>query len=595
MRFIGLALLVVAIVAIGSPRTASAIPYEQNPMRLGQKALEEGKIDEAIAQFRKSVKDSPNSFRPRYWLGEALRLNGNLTEAQKTFEEAIQLDATASDGYAGLGNTALAIGDTTMALQAFSRATQIDKGYWEAHYGLGRIALARGDTTSARDHFRFGEKKEDEGEILYATGMGLLQLAQGKVDQAELYLTKAKASRPNNSEIRRALADLYVTKNVPGLAIAEYEKGIELQPKNAQLHYELGRLYVRTKLYNDGLTEFRKVSEIDSTYADAYLQMGRLYNAAKKWSESAWAFGRYVTYKPTSEGFILLAEAHREAGSLKASCQALSEALKYDSASPELARDLARCQFDVKDTANAVPGYEQLMTANPEVLEGIDYKNLAKIYLDRKRNDRARPLFEQAALRDTTLRDVHFYLGYMDLVGKNYESSVQHFDAEVRINPSSVNSYAYKGMALQAMKQNDAAIESMRRVVEIDSTYVQGWLWYGQSLAAAEKYREAEEAYRKVLELKEGSADALRGIGFIYLMQKRYDDALPVLRRAVEADPSNLQGQVWLAQCLLLLNRDDEAEQAFQRVLARDSGDKDAQKGLQVIKARRDQRELKGE
>jgi hypothetical protein len=52
---------------------------------------------------------------------------------------------------------------------------------------------------------------------------------------------------------------------------------------------------------------------------------------------------------------------------------------------------------------------------------------------------------------------------------------------------------------------------------------------------------------------------------------------------------------VWLAQCLLLLNRDDEAEQAFQRVLGRDSGNKDAQKGLEVIKARRDQRELRGE
>jgi superkiller protein 3 len=595
MRLTGFVLLAVAILLATAPGSSRAIPYEQNPMRLGQKALEQDSLDVAIRHFRKAVQGSPDSFRPRYWLGEALRLNGNLTEAKKTFEDAIKLDPSASDGYAGLGNTALASGDTVMALQSFQKAIQISKDYWEARYGLGRIALARGDTTGARQHFSYGENKNDEGEILYSTGMGLLKLAEGRTDEAEIFLTKAKAKRPNSPEIRRALADLYVAKNVPGLAIAEYEKSIELQPLNAQLHYELGRLYVRTKLYNDGLTQFHRVSELDSTYADAYLQMGRLYNAAKKWTEAAWAYGRYVTYSPTSEGFLLLSQAHREAGSLRASCQAIAEAARLDSAKPEIVRDLARCQYDVRDTAQATASYERLLAESPQVLEGGDYRNLGKTYLERKQNDSARPMFQQAAVMDSTLRDVHFYLGYMDLVAKSFATAVEHFDREVVLNPNSVNSFMYRGMAQLQMKDTDGALASMRQAVVVDSTYFQGWIWLGQTLASAKQFRESEEAYRRAELLKPGNAEALRGIGFVYLSQKRYEDSLVPLRRAVDAEPKNIQGLVWYAQALLLLNRIDEAEPVFKRVLSFDSGNKDAQKGLDFIKAKRERGAAGGE
>jgi tetratricopeptide (TPR) repeat protein len=583
-------LLLAAVILLGvTPGHSQAIPYEQNPMRLGQKALDNDQLEEAINQFRAAVKDSPDSFRPRYWLGEALRLNGNLGEARSTFEQAIKLDPTASDGYAGLGNTALAIGDTALAVQSFRKAIQINNSYWDAHYGLGRIALANGDTSGARDHFRHGENKSDEGEILYATGMGMLALAQGKTDEAELFLLKAKAERPNNSEIRRALADLYVAKNVPGLAIAEYEKAVELQPRNAQVRYELGRLYVRTKLYNDGLKEFQEVTKIDSTYTDAYMQMGRLYARAKRWQEAAWSFGRFVTFKPTAEAYTLLAEAHREDGKTRASCAALAEAAKLDAASPLLLRDLARCRFDVRDTTQAAADYDVLLAGNPQVLEGQDYLNIGKTCLNRKQTDRAREHFLQAAAIDSTLRDVHFYLGYMDLVAKNFESSASHFDREIAANPKSLNSYMYRGMALIQIKRTEEAITSMRTAIEIDSTFFQGRLWLGQTLASADSLKAAGEQYKKALELKEGNPDALRGLGFVYLRQKRYDEAIGPLKQAVDAQPDNVQGYVWYGQGLLLAGRTPEAKTVFQRVLTKDPGNKDAQSGLNVIKAREEQ------
>ena len=58
---------------------------------VGYQLMAQGKLDEAIAMFRKNVKDYPRSWNVYDSLGEALAKQGNRKEALSNYQKALSL------------------------------------------------------------------------------------------------------------------------------------------------------------------------------------------------------------------------------------------------------------------------------------------------------------------------------------------------------------------------------------------------------------------------------------------------------------------------------------------------------------------------
>ena len=128
-----------------------------NPLRHDTVAmlhLQAGRIDEAIAQFRESLRLNPDSASAHYNLGTALALQRKFEEALAEFGEAVRLDPSNGDAHNNYGAMLHLRGRVAEAVEEYSRVVAIRPENAEAHDNLARGLAAAGRGLEALDQFR---------------------------------------------------------------------------------------------------------------------------------------------------------------------------------------------------------------------------------------------------------------------------------------------------------------------------------------------------------------------------------------------------------------------------------------------------------
>ena len=99
-----------------------------------------GRLDEAVAEYRRALERNPNHVDTLNNLGIALARQGLLAEALGRFERAVAVDPGHADAQANLGALHLAQGAPEAARLAFRTALELDPGHAGAADGLRRLA-----------------------------------------------------------------------------------------------------------------------------------------------------------------------------------------------------------------------------------------------------------------------------------------------------------------------------------------------------------------------------------------------------------------------------------------------------------------------
>lgn len=118
---------------------------------LGTLALDEARIDEAVAWFDRALKLSPDNPRALLGLGLGRLASGRAAEAAGPLRQAAELFVDYDSAWIAAGWADLGSGDLAGARQAFERALAIDAGLSEAHAGLSIVELCTGGE-KAQEH-----------------------------------------------------------------------------------------------------------------------------------------------------------------------------------------------------------------------------------------------------------------------------------------------------------------------------------------------------------------------------------------------------------------------------------------------------------
>lgn len=122
---------------------AHEAPFSFQVHLLNAEALElQGKWDDAAQEYRKILEISPMQPGIHARLGRALLSKphpspNEVEQAQKNFQEELEIDPRNAVAEFVLGQLAADAHDTATAIQHFSRATKLDNGFMEAYLGLG--------------------------------------------------------------------------------------------------------------------------------------------------------------------------------------------------------------------------------------------------------------------------------------------------------------------------------------------------------------------------------------------------------------------------------------------------------------------------
>jgi SAM-dependent methyltransferase len=111
-----------AVKAIGEDFTSSV---DLNNLGLSQQNL--GKLDDAVANYRKALLLRPNFAEAHYNLGNALNEQGRLADAVAAYQTALKFRPDFALAHCNLGTTLRSLGDTNAALTSYVRALGISE------------------------------------------------------------------------------------------------------------------------------------------------------------------------------------------------------------------------------------------------------------------------------------------------------------------------------------------------------------------------------------------------------------------------------------------------------------------------------------
>ena len=208
---------------------------------LGVVLEHQGRIDEAIANYRKCVELGPGYYVAHTNLGRLLLRKGLHADAAVEFRRALEIEPRHVNSMAGLGEALLQLGRADRAEEVLQRATDVDPGSAPAWNGLGAVLTRRGRHAEAAVAFRRAadlnpnhadtranlgfallfQGKFAEAEAAFAgcldlqpdhlgahNGLGVALTEQGRLDAAEERFTEALRIDPRDPAARDGLAEV---------------------------------------------------------------------------------------------------------------------------------------------------------------------------------------------------------------------------------------------------------------------------------------------------------------------------------------------------------------------------------------------------
>ena len=567
-------------------------------IKRGIAALKDGKTELAYDSFGQAQKLDPNSPRPHYFIATALERMGAPDSARTEYETAIRMNPKYVEAHTGLGNllrkTAAASGDTAKAaqgLQHLELAFKYDPKDAAAVYSLGQAYLREKRYEDAEKIFRKGTLLK-QGRALFLAGTALALEGKGSLKEAEELFIRARESDPSNLRVRLDLGGFYERKKIPVLAAPEYGRATELDPTNPETHYLYGRALIGMNEFNAGLAAFLRASQEDSSYAPAYLESGRLFFRANRAEEAAEKFRRYSELKPDDYvGWLELGRAlakSRIASDRQSAIGVLSQANDLKPNVPEVLGTLCRLYAeqgaDSRDSALVIcDRYASLADSlTPE-----EKLKIGTLYVANQDSAKAVPLLLKAAEEDPKLaRDATFQLGFLFFARQDFRSAAPYFVETLKTDSTFVPALLNLGLSQLQIGEKSNAIATLRRALVVKPNDARTMVWIGQTLMQMEpdSLPVALETFQQAAAADSANGDAQRGAGLSLLLMDNCNEALTYLERGTTIQPDHVQGHIWLGQAFSKCRDQSRAKAEFNRGLEIDPTNKEASRGLEIIR-----------
>ena len=229
----GVSVLVLAlvVVALGSGTVRRNRDYQSNSgiwadvirnrpgnarayTNLGNALMEEGRVDDAIAEYRRALGEAPGyravpSYgRPLifYGLGTALQRKGLLEDAAKQYRQVIRLKPTYRDAKNNLGLVLAQLGRPEEATQELSEAVHLDPDAWDVRLNLGTVLEEAGRMEEAIRQYREAIRLYP-GSAFARNNLGVALAKQGRFEEAVAALAEAQRLEPDDAEIAANLQE----------------------------------------------------------------------------------------------------------------------------------------------------------------------------------------------------------------------------------------------------------------------------------------------------------------------------------------------------------------------------------------------------
>jgi tetratricopeptide (TPR) repeat protein len=182
----------------------------------------QGKLDEAIACFRRAIALNPRHIEAQNNLGNALKAKGLLDEAIVCFQDALRQRPDYAEAYSNLGNVLQEQENFDEAVACYRRAAELKPEIAEVHHNLANALQAQGNLDEAVVSFqRALALKPGLLETLNNLGTAYQELR--RLDEAIDFYRRALALAPDYARSRMNLSQIMLLRGDLAHGWPEYE------------------------------------------------------------------------------------------------------------------------------------------------------------------------------------------------------------------------------------------------------------------------------------------------------------------------------------------------------------------------------------
>jgi Flp pilus assembly protein TadD len=210
-------------------------------------------------------------------LGSALSEEGRLGEAVREFREALRRDRRYVGAYNNLGAALARSGQLGEAMDLYRQALAIDPGDAEAHHNLGNALAMTGKGDEAIKEYATAVKLRPwNAEARYHLGV---VLKRSRPDEAVRQFEQAILLSPGDARAYNDLANLLTDRGRLDDAIELYRRAVAIRPSLVQAQYNFGLALLQKNQIAEALRHFRLAVQFGPKFVPARDKLGAIYEA----------------------------------------------------------------------------------------------------------------------------------------------------------------------------------------------------------------------------------------------------------------------------------------------------------------------------
>lgn len=556
-------------------------------VREGDRALKAGRLEDAMRSYDQAARAGDASGHAgvgRVWLRR-----GQYEKAMGAFRRALELNPDLALGYYGEGEVLRRQGKCAEAVPLYERATRIDRRFPEAQLGLGNCLVATGQFDRGIAELDKGLNSGRRWAPRFLVARGTAWMARDSLRAAGVDFTRARELAPNDPAVRRAIGDFYLQRGTWALAIPELRAAVALDSSDVDAQYSLAQALYYDRRYDEALETYQRLTARTPDYAPGQLGLGDLlYRAGaadpRRFTEARGPLAEYVRLEPgDAKGWSLLGRTLFQLGLRDTALDAMLRAEQLGDKNKELHTTMGLAYVDRREWDKALESFEK------GDLGPREYPLLAQVYEVTGHPQEADSVYRIILARDSTSAGAAFAYNQrakLRFRERDYAGAEGLFGRSIALDKGNGEAWFYQGLCFKESGRPSEALAALRRAAAIDTASADRFFWLAVLSDAQKHIPEAEKAFLRSIEIDSSSqlaSKSYRQLGYYRLLRKQWTVATPLLERSVALDPQDAQAWLWLAQGYQNAGNREKARECYRRVLALDSGNAEAKKGLQTL------------
>ncbi len=409
-----------------------------------------------------------NSTNPLSWQGRGLTqgLLSRHTEALNSFERALQLDPALVISWNGKGTALSTLQRNQDALSAFERALKLDPNNASSWNGKGAVLNALGRPKEALDAFDMALRFDPHMAQTW-NNKGLVLRQQKRYQEALSAFDMALTYDKNIATSWSGKAGVLHEMGRMQEALDCYQQACNCNPalvsawngKGSVLH-DMGR-------YIQALQAFQEALKLDKNYAPACYGIGNVYYVQQKMKSALDMFERALRSDPN------YAKAWNRRGNVL---------------------------NDLNERVEALKSYDQALRIDARFASAWNGK--AGVYAQLERYTEALHAYEMALRINPNFAQAWNGEGNTYYHLSNYNQALAAYERALKLNPQMASAWHNLSLVLKKLKRNQEALDAAEQAIRLAPKDPDNWTRKAEALKSLRRSKDAREAEKQAGKLR---------------------------------------------------------------------------------------------